>query len=684
MNTAVMEHMPPVVVDEGDVTVLRRMASGTWGRYTVTWPEGFEPPELAPDRELGFVAKLPAPQGGRFSRRFVRADAQIDAANGYSNVETILDEAESRTGGDVFFERDITTAGLGRLVPYVHFTIGDVIPVQVWGRVMHLPVTEIVEVSEPGNANGWRVHVGGQLISAPRDLEADNADLRRVIAQERRERQQGDAAVGAVASRAEGKTDTLTTDLTGSVDRSVPAAVEEGTGTLGGMAMRLAEGNLLILQTAFPQNNIIPATTLGRPYWSLGGVHTASDIPPALGERTSEWETTSYQGPYTGSTAGLAYIELSDQVDYKIHFWAKTGGGGSKRFEVRLLDADGVNRITQWRAWSPDQGEWTTGPVAGVNVTSGQWAEHSMVVRLSPGTRRVRLQVLSTSTGDPWINSMRMGVFNLMQEEINSTNAKQLENLDKWRLDYESLLGDVQALQKQTLQNQSYALGTSGPQVSDDYWTASIGGALDTLTLVAKDNPRWTGKVTVSRTVRDGSGIDTSPYVFRTMHSTHSIPQPDGGRTLSFPRQGTNQGINVSALLNYTVEPGMQGTHNRDLGPADTAQGEWDTFIGTTRDMTKAGTNVSIYLSVEWSSATHHDRYGIRILRNGTEITRVLQSNLGPITPLGNGRRSQSTRVTLPSLAAGDRIEFQRFSTAGGAARYFNNARIRMSWIEQP
>lgn len=240
--STVMKHMPPVVVDEGNVTVLRRMSAYTWGRYSVTWPEGFEPPELAPDRELGFVAKLPTPEGGRFSRRFVRADAEVDAANGYSDVEQVLDEAEQRTGGDVFFERDITTAGLGRLIPRVHFDIGDIIPVRVWGRVIHLPVTSIDEVSETGDRAGWRVHVGGQLISDRDALEAGTSELERVIAQERRERMEADDVIGAAASDAQESADTaqesadgLTEDLTGDPGGSVPDAVEQRTGALGGI-----------------------------------------------------------------------------------------------------------------------------------------------------------------------------------------------------------------------------------------------------------------------------------------------------------------------------------------------------------------------------------------------------------------------------------------------------------------
>lgn len=434
--STVMKHMPPVVVDEGDVTVLRRMAAYTWGRYAVTWPEGFEPPELAPDRELGFVAKLPTPEGGRFSRRFVRADAQVDAANGYSNVESILDEAEQRTGGDVFFERDITTAGLGRLVPRVHFDIGDIIPVRIWGRVIHLPVTSIDEVSEVGDRAGWRVHVGGQLISDRDALEADTSDLERVIAQERRERVDGDAAVMGVAEGAQQVSSTLDDDLDRSVEvvagelgLPVPEKEHRLEVSLGEVLAQAIEATQVVQGLAFPQASVVPSDFQGRPWWAVGARSSRSEQPPteSVPEGLADYSFTDFE-PDSGDGVEAAYIRISDKVDYKISLWMK--GAAGDRAYVRLVDEAGASCVERWQRWAPEQGDWVSGGavelVPDTDEPSG-WGRYAYVVRLKPGTRRVRVSLAPGSSGSPWVNRLAMSVLNRPQEEIDAFQSEQIE-----------------------------------------------------------------------------------------------------------------------------------------------------------------------------------------------------------------------------------------------------------------
>ena len=181
----------PLIAPGGSLTIASRMAAFTWGSWAVTWPEGYDaPPAPADDRELGFIAKLGDGHRPveRFGRAFVRADAQIDAVQHVSNVEKILDTAEKRVSGDVGFSRDIETAGLAGQVPGEDFTVGDLVPVRVWNRVLHgqlvTKVTHVGSVSEPV---GWRVHVGDQLIYDADALRTASSEVERTIAQERRE-----------------------------------------------------------------------------------------------------------------------------------------------------------------------------------------------------------------------------------------------------------------------------------------------------------------------------------------------------------------------------------------------------------------------------------------------------------------------------------------------------------------
>ena len=169
--------MHPLIADGGEMTVLRDLAAFSYGRWSVDWPESVpdeQRPELPDDRDFGYASKLKQ-DPGRFGRRFVRADVTIKAQDfdeagkpipfsGESDVEETLDDASKRTDGDVFFEREITRAGLGALQPRVDFDVDSVVPVLIWGKTIPSPVTSIEDVVESGAVVDYRVHVGLSLI----------------------------------------------------------------------------------------------------------------------------------------------------------------------------------------------------------------------------------------------------------------------------------------------------------------------------------------------------------------------------------------------------------------------------------------------------------------------------------------------------------------------------------------
>lgn len=193
--------MYPLVADGGEVTVLRDLAAFSYGSWSVDWPESVpeeQRSELPDDRDFGYALKLKEPPG-RMGRRFVRANVSITAQDfdnegqpvpfsGESDVEQVLEEAAERVDGDVFFEREITRAGLGALVPRIDFDVDDVVPVLIWGKTIMSPVTSIEDVAEAGAVVDYRVHVGGQLLRDDAARERANREVERTIAQERRER----------------------------------------------------------------------------------------------------------------------------------------------------------------------------------------------------------------------------------------------------------------------------------------------------------------------------------------------------------------------------------------------------------------------------------------------------------------------------------------------------------------
>lgn len=193
--------MHPLIADGGEMTVLRDLAAYSYGQWSVDWPESVpddQRPELPDDRDFGYASK-PDHQPGVFARRFVRADVDITAQDfddagapipftGESNVEETLDDTSRRTEGDVFFEREITRAGLGALVPRVDFDVDSIVPVLIWGKTIMSPVTSIEDVVELGTVVDIRVYVGGQLLLDDEARERANREIERTIAQERRER----------------------------------------------------------------------------------------------------------------------------------------------------------------------------------------------------------------------------------------------------------------------------------------------------------------------------------------------------------------------------------------------------------------------------------------------------------------------------------------------------------------
>ncbi|MDO4630883.1 MAG: hypothetical protein Q4A82_01120 [Corynebacterium sp.] len=178
-----------LIADGGEMTVGRRTAVYTYGSFDVRLPEGREQANGQDERiQNGYIYRPNNLPQGRFDIAFVRADVKIDLEAQTTDLETVIDAAQKRVEGDVFFERDITNAGIGRWTPGVDFTTGDIVSVLVWGKTLQLPVTAMDMITNADSDIGWRIHVGGQLISDPEALRIHNSELRSAVETERRRR----------------------------------------------------------------------------------------------------------------------------------------------------------------------------------------------------------------------------------------------------------------------------------------------------------------------------------------------------------------------------------------------------------------------------------------------------------------------------------------------------------------
>lgn len=201
---------PYFVADSASVTIMRSLASSSYGSYSLNLPDGIELEDVhdfdAPDNTLGYVAHVGHGQRvGGLARRFVRADVNVSAADPSdpdrfpdSDVDRVLRGVAERVSGDFFLESDVSKAGLGPWVPHVDFKVGDLARVEIWGQVVVLPVTRIEEVVSDHDIVDWLVHVGGQLVSDEEARKAENLALHRAFLQDRREL----AGVEGIASQA--------------------------------------------------------------------------------------------------------------------------------------------------------------------------------------------------------------------------------------------------------------------------------------------------------------------------------------------------------------------------------------------------------------------------------------------------------------------------------------------------
>lgn len=194
--------IPPLIADAGEVRTVRRAANYVYGSWRVTVPEGAELTAVQDDRTDGYLHRPESSGRGRFDVSFVRQDATIDihevtnqgVTSGHSDVELQMDAGQKRAEGRALIERDISGRGLGRLVPGVDFSTGDIVPVKVWGKIIHLPVTALDWTTNASGVAAAAVRVGGQLISDVAKLRSLNdeillqvdAERRRAAAEEKR------------------------------------------------------------------------------------------------------------------------------------------------------------------------------------------------------------------------------------------------------------------------------------------------------------------------------------------------------------------------------------------------------------------------------------------------------------------------------------------------------------------
>lgn len=199
---AVLEHVE-LAVDGGGVTVARRLAYYSYGKFDVVLPEDREQVEFDDRIQNAYISCSPGARMGRFDFGFIRADATVNLESGTSDLELAIDSTSKRSEGDVFVERDVSPAGFRGHRPGVDFGLDDLVFLRVWGNRLRLPVTAIdMSASISDGPHASRVHLGGQLVSDGETRRRANNEILLQIAQEKRQRLRQVKSVDSKASSA--------------------------------------------------------------------------------------------------------------------------------------------------------------------------------------------------------------------------------------------------------------------------------------------------------------------------------------------------------------------------------------------------------------------------------------------------------------------------------------------------
>ncbi len=199
----------------------------------------------------------------------------------------------------------------------------------------------------------------------------------------------------------------------------------------------------------------------------------------------------------------------------------------------------------------------------------------------------------------------------------------------------------------------------------------------------ATENEHWYVRPDQNELRAKGSWSgEASVRVYRTRHRAgkdelnvasemlYPIPLSDGSRTIKLPVTVTS-GSTDTIAVDYSV---ARGRRIIEIFPDGAPAGEYTPASGrwvNINTFTVQRTTVHRFsFDVVWKAATFHNRYGVRVTRNGSVVASVgPKDGVGPLTPLGNGVRVMSIDEQSVVFNKGDKVSFEAYTTGDTAAQ---------------
>lgn len=721
--------MHPLIADGGEMTVLRDLAAFSYGRWSVDWPESVpdeQRPELPDDRDFGYASKLKQ-DPGVFGRRFVRADVTIKAQDfdeagtpipftGESDVEETLDDAAKRTDGDVFFEREITRAGLGALVPRVDFDVDSVVPVLIWGKTIPSPVTSIEDVVESGAVVDYRVHVGGQLLQDDAARERANREVEATIAQERRERvkavsKERKARKSAISAESQARTEAIASEsrrsdayadsVASGVESRLSESFQQSYERYSKALTELGDEWRQELQDGLSaeQRARVEALRQEQKAREKAGTDLRGQLEKALddavaGERRSR---DAAIGSAIEGEARARRSAISDEASARKAALAAEEQARALAVsnEARARQKAISDLSTSFTTELQTYGELVKEAKNYVDPATQQVVNFWSKENQNNFNKAVQLTLAAQSAYND-VNNIKwvsQDAWNEQQNKINEANdkfkAQQLQ-INAQNEEFKRLTRQLDAQQNEQIEQltavQQQMAKESQGRIREIMATPA--GTSDPNIRVRSRNdgkPGWGIKLT--------DMVNNSLFNIQWFNSKESSAS---GPTVIY------QDYNVVSTLgpnsnSYTIQadPGCayifarwtsaskrQVTVNKSAGSWVVPSGSW-TNVMSANTPSKTVKNASLRLKVTWAAATNDDNYGIRIRAGDRILKKYNMTGLGPVTAFGDGEQWMSVMVSNATIYAGETIKVDVFSTATfSGGRSMKSAELTGTWIE--
>lgn len=699
--------------DGGSVTMGRRLAFYSYGKFDVVIPDGREQ-QVDEDRiQNGYIARNPGQQMGRFDFGFIRQDATINLEAQTSDLELAIDSTEKRSEGDVYVERDISRAGMNGFELGRDFGLDDIVSYRVWGNYLRLPVTAgDLESSVDGGLRGVRVHVGGQVASDSEARRRANNEILGQIENEKRQRlrqvnaesRARTAAIAAESRRSDAYADSVASGVESRLSRDFAASYErysKALQQLGDTWRQELQNGLSAEQQA--RVEALRKEQLAR---EKAGTDLRGQLEKTLddavagerkaresaisGERTARNEAISAEAKNRSDAISAEQRDRDAAIRAEAQARALADSEEARARQKAISDLS-QSFTTDLQAYGELVKEAKNYVDPATQQVVAFWSKENQ----NNFNKAVQLTLAAQSAYND-VNNIKwvsQDAWNEQQEKINEARdkfeAQQLQ-INAQNEEFKRLTRQLDAQQSEQIEQltavQQQMAKESEGRIREIMATPA--GTSDPNIRVRSRNdgkPGWGIKLTdmVNNSlfnIQWFNSKESSASGPTVIYQDYNVVSTLGPNSNSYTIQADPECAYIFAR--WTSASKRQVTVNKSAGSWVVPSGSW-TNVMSANTPSKTVRNASLRLKVTWSAATNDDNYGIRIRAGDRILKKYNMTGLGPATAFGDGEQWMSVMVSNATLYAGETIKVDVFSTATfSGGRSMKSAELTGTWIE--